>query len=61
MVWLGLYRMEGELLGLRFGFAAIIVSSERHIRLSQGLAKRSERGDLHFTYTTAFDIVPVCD
>lgn len=53
--------MEGELLGLRFGFAAIIVSSERHIRLSQGLAKRSERGDLHFTYTTAFDIVPVCD
>jgi hypothetical protein len=53
--------MECDTVGARFGFAAIIVSSERLIRLSQGLAKRSERGDLHFTYTTAFDIVPVCD
>lgn len=45
MVWLGLYGMEGDTVGARFGFAAIIVSSERLIRLSQGLAKRSKRGD----------------
>lgn len=50
--------MEDDTVGGRSGFAAIIVSSERLIRLSQGLAKR---GDSHFTDTTAFYVVPVCN
>jgi hypothetical protein len=46
--------MEDDTVGGRFGFAAIIVSSERLIRLSQGLAKRSKGADLALHRYDAF-------
>jgi hypothetical protein len=61
MVWLGLYGMEGDTVGARFAFAAIIVSSDRLIRLVRGSLNRPSRPTWHFSDPTAFDIVPVCN